>query len=347
MSIADSIHLDMEALLTPGAGSRPVEEPVPLALRQELDQARRPPGSRNGGKDRGRVSASAWEEIVAKAGGRMAEGVRDLGLAARLIEALTRLNGFAGLGDGLHLTRRLVEECWDELTPRPGADGDLGPLLAPLRWIDDPDRGALFPHTVRAVPFLHRGDQNYSWIDWKQLRDRGDKPAWAAFERALQATPRAELEAYLDELEQARCEVERLSAALSSHSAEPFEMAALWRAIEDCRSLLELLLQHLPAPAIVPAHDVDVADPEQPAFWAGGDDAVGFTQTQLRDRIYAQIEQLAVTLERLEPHSPVPHLLMRAVHLGAMPFPQLMAELLRDPNVLGRMNQELGIRPNA
>jgi type VI secretion system protein ImpA len=347
MSVGGLMHLDIETLLQPGSERGHEGEALPLALREELDRARRrASATQDGDKGPRRVLESPWEEIVAKAAGRMAQGVRDLGLAARLTEAMTRLSGFTGLRDGLHLMRRLVEECWDELTPRPKAGGDLGPLLAPLRWIDDPDRGALFPHTVRAVPLVHQGDRTYSWIDWKRLRDRGDKVSWGAFERALYATPRAELEEALDGLEQSQDELARLTAGLAARSSEPFEMPGLWRAIEDCRTLIEHILQQVPAPERDGGNEVELADPDYPATWMGDGDEVGFTQTQLRARIYAQIEQLASTLQQIEPHSPVPHLLMRAVQLGAMPFPQLMSELLRDQNVLGRMNQELGIRPN-
>jgi hypothetical protein len=35
---------------------------------------------------------------------------------------------------------------------------------------------------------------------------------------------------------------------------------------------------------------------------------------------------------------------MRAVELGALPFPQLMQALIRDASVLSEMNRELGIK---
>jgi type VI secretion system protein ImpA len=346
ISIPGTMHLDVETLLRSGATTGLGRESLSLELRQELEQARRPSVSHDGSKVPRHVPESAWEEIVAKTAGRLAEGTRDLGLATRLTEAITRIYGFSGVRDGLYLIRRLVDDCWDELTPRPRADGDLGPLLAPLRWIDDPDRGALFPHTVRAVPFVRHGDRSYSWIDWKRLKDRGDKAAWGAFERALYATPRVDLEQALDDLDQAHDELERLTASLSAHSSEPVEMAGLWRAIDDCRELMEHVLQQIPADEANQENEVELTAPDHAAHWTGADDDLGLSQTQLRARIYAQIEQLASTLQRIEPHSPVPHLLLRAVQLGSLPFPELMSELLRDQNVLGRMNQELGIRPN-
>jgi type VI secretion system protein ImpA len=49
-------------------------------------------------------------------------------------------------------------------------------------------------------------------------------------------------------------------------------------------------------------------------------------------------------LQRLEPHSPIPYLINRAVELGALPFPDLMIALIRDAEVLAGMNRELGIK---
>ncbi len=50
-------------------------------------------------------------------------------------------------------------------------------------------------------------------------------------------------------------------------------------------------------------------------------------------------------LQRLEPHSPIPYLINRAVELGALSFPDLMRQLIRDSDVLMTMNRELGIKP--
>jgi len=54
--------------------------------------------------------------------------------------------------------------------------------------------------------------------------------------------------------------------------------------------------------------------------------------------------EAADLLEQLEPHSPVPFLIRKAVEFGSLPFPQLMRALIRDDKIIGEMNRELGIK---
>jgi type VI secretion system protein ImpA len=52
-------------------------------------------------------------------------------------------------------------------------------------------------------------------------------------------------------------------------------------------------------------------------------------------------------LKELEPHSPIPYLIQRAVELGSLPFPELIKELVRDQKILTDLNRELGIKEQA
>jgi len=60
--------------------------------------------------------------------------------------------------------------------------------------------------------------------------------------------------------------------------------------------------------------------------------------------VYRQLSEAAALLQRLEPQSPIPYLINRAVELGSLPFPELMKQLIRNNEVLGEMNRELGIK---
>jgi type VI secretion system protein ImpA len=75
----------------------------------------------------------------------------------------------------------------------------------------------------------------------------------------------------------------------------------------------------------------------------GGSASTGRAMLSRAD-VYRRLGEAADLLERLEPHSPIPYLIRKAVELGAMPFPLLMRALVRDDSVLSQMNRELGIK---
>ena len=61
-----------------------------------------------------------------------------------------------------------------------------------------------------------------------------------------------------------------------------------------------------------------------------------------REGLYQQLLTAASALQEMEPHSPVPYLILKAVELGRLPFPQLMQRLIREESVLTEMSRELG-----
>src|SRR5579871_4736244 len=87
------------------------------------------------------------------------ERTKDLQLAMWLTEALIKLDGFAGLRDGLRLTRELLSRYWDKgLFPvmEDGPEDRAGPL----QWLNDK-----LVDSIAAIPITVRGDQgrDYSY----------------------------------------------------------------------------------------------------------------------------------------------------------------------------------------
>ena len=62
-----------------------------------------------------------------------------------------------------------------------------------------------------------------------------------------------------------------------------------------------------------------------------------------REAAYATLEQVAGYLQRIEPHSPTPYLIRRAVHWGRLPLPELMQEVMREEGDLNRLFTVLGL----
>jgi type VI secretion system protein ImpA len=149
-------------------------------------------------------------------------------------------------------------------------------------------------------------------------------------------------------LSAARVEFDGMVKALNERMGETAPaMLGLRRAFEDCQLLAQQILQ-----LNVSATPTEVALDAEPAS-AGATGVMPATEPGspaasrhaiTRAQIYTQLAEAANMLRRLEPHSPIPYLLERAVTLGALSFPDLMKELVRDANVLAAMSRELGIK---
>src|SRR5205823_6849755 len=140
--------LSFDELLEPIPGDNPAGESVPFTMRQQLEELRKEINPNDFAEDDPRrpteYKRADWPAIISLAQDILKNTSKDLLVAARLTEALTRDSGFSGLRDGMHLLRLLVEQCWDRLNPSI-EDGDLEVRAGPFHWIDDADKGARFP----------------------------------------------------------------------------------------------------------------------------------------------------------------------------------------------------------
>ena len=201
----------------------------------------------------------------------------------------------------------------------------------------------MFPNTIRSRPILAAGPASYSWQDWRRGQDGRGSVSLEAFEKAILATPRDAIQSTYDALVESLAAVDALTPILDARlGADAPGMLSLRKAVVDCRDLAgQILARKGPAASVEPEPDPtsdEVAPDATPAPGGG--------RAATRDQVYRQLAEAADLLQRIEPHSPIPYLLRRAVELGAMPFPLLMRELIRNPDVLGEMDRELGIKPD-
>ena len=56
-----------------------------------------------------------------------------------------------------------------------------------------------------------------------------------------------------------------------------------------------------------------------------------------REEAYAVLESIAEYLGSIEPHSPTPYLIRRAVRWGRMPLPELMEEIVQEEGDLNQL----------
>ncbi len=327
---------------------------MPFAVREKLEECRKEVNPDDyDPRDPMRPESAQkadWPTAARVATETLASTSKDLLVAARLTEALTRHHGFGGLRDGLRLLRRMITECWDRLNPPIESEEDLEVRAAPLHWLDEPDRGARFPNSVRQVPIVRVDDAQYGWLQWKLAQGGKGNLSTADFEKAILAAPREDCQRAFDDLTEAWQELDTLARELNGRmgSYAP-SLAGLRQAVGECRTLAQQILQKKgpdptqasepatePTPA-VEGEDVASRPADQGAFVA--------RQVASRAQVYQQLAEAAAILQQIEPHSPIPYLINRVVELGGLRFPELMRELIRDAEVLSGMNRELGIKP--
>jgi type VI secretion system protein ImpA len=336
--------LDLEALLAPVPGDEPAGGSIPFEVRQELEDARKEVNPEDFPADDPmrpeNPKKADWPGIIRLAQQTLTETSKDLLVAARLTEALTKQQGFAGLRDGLRLMRRLVEDCWDRINPAV-EDGDLEARAAPFHWIDDADKGARFPTALRTVPLVVGATGAYGWYEWRQSQDGKGTVSRDDFEKAATATPRDYCQTVIEDLTECYQEILQLGQILGQRmGSDAPGLLSLRQALDECLSLEKQILQRKGGPEVGPSENGEAA---------AGDGATQQARRAAtsREEAYRQLADAAATLQRLEPHSPIPYLVQRAVELGALPFPQLIRALIREPNVLAELSRELGIKDEA
>ncbi len=226
--------------------------------------------------------------------------------------------------------------------------GGTGGGAAPFYWLDEADRGALFPNALRLVPMIGGETARYSWNDWKQSQSGRGVATTADIEKAVKVTPREHCQTTFEDLDEARQELEALTDELNGRlGTYAPALSGLRQALDECRALAQQVLREVlklmgPEPSQDGGGEGAVPGEEKVPATRGGS-FVG-QQVASRAQVYHQLAQAAAMLQQLEPHSPIPYLINRAVELGALPFPDLMRALIRDAEVLAGMNRELGIK---
>jgi type VI secretion system protein ImpA len=348
--------LNYDELLAPIPGDEPAgPRSTFMEMRPQFEEMRKEVTAEQAAETNEEVKNADWRGLERKAKETLTESAKDLRIADYLLEALVKNYGFAGAHDGLKLLRLMTEQCWDRMHPENDPE-DPEFRAGPYIWIDDPNLGLRLPTTLRQAPLLVDAENRaFSFYDCRPPGEARPRPAAGAepapdgavpgrvsrldIDRAVQNAPVAKLTNMLAEVQGCLSELTATTADLAAKlgAASP-AMSALRTVFEECRAFLQQIIQQ--RPEADRKSDMEGGDGASAAPGAAGPAGGALS----RDALYRHIADSARTLQQLEPHSPIPYLLLRAVELGMMPFPLLMQALIRDANVLTELKRELGIK---
>jgi len=323
-----------EALLAPVSAEAPAGVPAAqdeayrrIRHEREEEDASLPLGAWE--RELKRANWVAASELAAAA---LAGRSKDLQLAAWLFEALIARSGFQSLGPCLRLIDALLQQYGDHLHPQ-----DSEHRINLLLWIGQ----KLLPPLRRVTITATGSGHDYAWNDWEQAQRNEQLRASLGKQRegeiegatladvgaALACTPDARIVFLHDCLRDGIAAVHALERTLDA------QLGGDAPGLSAIRTLLERVEVVVVAEArrrgvVAPIRSDEDATASQVDSGQRGDAETGAPNGTLdRREVYAALAEIAHALETIEPHSPVPYLIRRAVAWGGLNTAQLYSEV--------------------
>ncbi len=288
-----------------------------------------------------------WAAVSHTAAQALRQKSKDLQLAAWLLEAQIYQCGFAGIAPALVLMDELLRRFWQDLHPQEAA-GSTTHRANILRWINR----KLLPAVKQQALTDVNQEAVYSWADreaatWREQQGTSAPPVPGETTLATISAAMAQSSAphYLvmqTDLRLALQAIQLLAATVNScFDEDKPSLSGLSGLLQQILSSVEAELQRrgvcaLPlAPNSVTASSSQPAGPPQTAelAYATRQASVlsahpnGPPGADPRAQAYALLEQALQTLLRVDPHSPAPYLVQRAVQWGRMSTAELYQEV--------------------
>jgi type VI secretion system protein ImpA len=352
----DFMHLD--ALLRPvpdgpPAGASLRYDPVYDRLREarRADDASTPQGIWQHDLKR-----ANWAEVATLTSQALETRSKDLQLAAWLVEAWLHLHTFAGLRAGFTMLSDLCQAYWVDLFPLPDG-GDQTARILIIEWVND-----RLATTLRLVPVTAPSDPHmraYTWDDreafLRRERDRqrpggasaseAGPDSTATFDLSAGLTSPAFFEAAGEDLTAALAAADGLRAVLDARCGK--DSPSLQRITGVMAAIAEWMRSVLASVRPVSVPPPAIASSPAPGGTMDGTPSGGGapagTVLGTRAEAYRKLAEAADTLMRLEPHSPAPYLVRRAIAWGGMSLAELMREFIASGYDLRTLYSMLGM----
>ncbi|HEY4146936.1 type VI secretion system protein TssA [Pinirhizobacter sp.] len=274
-----------------------------------------------------------WPKVSQLAASMLDTVGKDLQLGAWVLEAELHQSGYVALAPCFTLLRGLCQEWWEPLHPRDDGEG-FDARCNIVRWINEK-----LLNTVALLPLVEDDDHMASWSQWElahyheRLRAvNGDLP-----DEAREAASLDDLHGLLAHVS-AKALHEQYSAVGDGRAAiTAFEQTLRGRLgpetpslskLDDLLARIEALLRGeltrrgpAASPPAASGGDADEDTEEE------GDQRRTTDMFGERERAYQMLAEIGDYLMEVEPHSPVPYLIRRAVAWGGMNAAELYREV--------------------
>lgn len=354
---AEHLKVDIDTLLTPIEGTEPggaslrangVYRAIQEARRQDDPTVPLGPWTHE-------LKRADWAKVADVALDALAKKTKDLQLAVWLLEAEIHRRGFGAIAPCLMLIERLCAYHWEYLYPR--GDGDIEHRANLFHWANE----KLLP-VLRLVPITNAGREarELNWSDWEsakrkeQLKNAPSPKTRGADTSTTVGTLEFGTTMAGTSTDWHRLRYRELADAIDAVAMLSETLDQLCGDESPTLHAFSTLLEQIQTLIVSELHKRGVQPEEEPAPEADAveGDASELTpaeQGRIYDRAtaYAQLAAAADYLMRLEPHSPAPYLVKRAIAWGNLNTAELYQELFMKYG--GQLNifEMLGLQTQA
>lgn len=372
----DRTSMTLEALLRPLSGSDPSGRSLQYdPIYDHVKEARRaddPTAPRDiWSKD---LKVADWHAVQRLCEEALTSETKDLQICAWLTEAWLHLEGLQGLRRGVNLLLKMSESYWETVHPTLSEGVDF--RVAPFVWVNEK-----LPDALGQVQIVAPHDEPIlaaTWNDWKKalwldkvsarhpqdpelLQELEARPTIGEFRSRSSKTPEAFFQDNLAALDDTIGVTRALEAFLDDRLERESPSLVRFRAVlEEIRTWTQVVVREgsfrpeaeggpeMPEKEGGP----EMTDEENP----GGPDAAASVATSQEPRAagpitgradaYRMLREAARYLKEVEPHSPTPYLVLKAVSWGDKTLDDLLREFVREGLNLEALFTFLGIEPD-
>lgn len=363
--------IDLAALLKPISGENPSGEYMRYSgIYDEISEARREDEDLDQGDWQVELKVADHKKVIELADATLRTETKDLQIAAWFAEALVMEHGFAGLRDSLKLLSGLQKNFWETIFPEIDEGDEEGRANA-LAWMDKETAFAIKKAPIsqgEGYGFLDYEDSKRFDIpdnidslgseDQQKYRDleaqaeKGNRTTRSKWEKAVASSKRA----FYEELDVAIEECLAAYAELNKAAEEHFDpnqvpsLNTLKKSLDEIQSqtnkLLEQKRKEEPEATDFEDHSSNDEETTNGSTNSGDGFSVSGAINSRREAL-RRLSEIANFFSQTEPHSPVAHLINRAVKWGEMPLDGWLKEVVKDETVLEQIRETLGFNTSS
>ena len=291
-----------------------------------------------------------WSQVEKLCTTALTTRTKDLQITAWLAEAWLLQYGLQGLAKGLELSNLLTQNFWEAVHPAFNKD-DPEYRLAPFNWINEKLEERLHfialtqPSDMTESPLTYADYTKAQQTDTQGRRDpklareheKTGELTLLDFKRSQTLTPSPFYHDLYNQIEVCLAQVSTIEGYITGKL--PHFAGTLIRLRNTLKALLQFTQNALEErrEIIAPLQENTQGDGHTRSWTSPGGPIAN------REDAYQRLAEAADFLARLEPHSPTPYLVRRAISWGSMPLMDLMQEIVQDPNDYKQILQLLGV----